>query len=80
MSVHTKHEAEVLALRNEIFELKDTRWRMGCKVKDMKESMRLRRRRDRDRSKSKDQLRAEGKMRAAAGGYCFYKTWEGRRR
>ena len=80
MSVHTKHEAEVLALKNAIFDLKDARWRLEYKVADLKEAKRLRRRRERNRKLSVPQLRAEGKMRAAAGGYMFNKTWEVKRR
>jgi hypothetical protein len=80
MSTHTEREAEVQALRNEIFELKDTKWRMEGKVRDLKESERLRRRRERDRTLSVPELRAEGKVRAAAGGYLFNKIWEGGRR
>jgi hypothetical protein len=72
-----KLDEDIAALRNEIFDLKEARWRLERRVADLKEAERRRRRRERERKLSPEQLRAEGKMRAAAGGYYFEKYWTG---
>jgi hypothetical protein len=73
-------DKQITALRQEIFDLKDARWRLEFKVNDMLEAYRLRARRDRQRTLSVEQLREEGKVRAAAGGFMFDKVWTGGRR